>query len=134
MHQRQRILVADSSKYFDSSIWWLLLPEQEFKIVGLACKPEEAIEMATALLPDIILVDLSHSQMGGLQTIKALHTRHSNTAIVTFMSLSSQDYTRAALDAGAVACLTKSEMADALLQTLRELVPLVLPAFTHTFN
>ena len=58
MSYRQRILVADGSKYFDSSIWRMLMPEPEFDIVGLANNTEEAINMAGTLLPDIILAPI----------------------------------------------------------------------------
>ena len=123
MPRHQRILVADSSKYFDHSIWHRLIPETEFKIVGMADNPDETVHLALVLSPDIILVDLSHTQTRGLQTVAALHTSHPHIPIITFMPISSCEYTRASLDAGAAACLTKSDMADVLLQTLRNLTP-----------
>ena len=55
MSHRQRILVADGSKYFDSSIWRMLMPEPEFDIVGLANSTEEAMTMISTLAPDIAL-------------------------------------------------------------------------------
>jgi DNA-binding NarL/FixJ family response regulator len=123
MFQPKRILVADGSKYFASSIWQMLIPEPEFEIVGLACNAEEAINMATTLFPDIILVDLSHSDMRGLRTIQTLNALHPGSSIITFMPISFHEYTQAALDAGAAACLPKSEMANVLVQTLRDLIP-----------
>ncbi len=124
MPQRKRILVADSSKYFASSIWHMLIPEPEFEIVGLACSAEEAINMAAALFPDIILVDLSHSAMRGLQTIQTLNAVHPGSSIISFMPISFYEYTQAAINAGAAACLPKSEMANVLVQTLRGLIPI----------
>jgi DNA-binding NarL/FixJ family response regulator len=121
MPRHQRILVADSSKYFATSIWYMLIPETEFKIVGLADNTDETVNMALTLAPDIILVDLSHPEICGLQTVATLHTIQPCIPIITFMPISSQEYTQASLDAGATACLTKSEMADVLLQTLRQL-------------
>ncbi len=123
MPYRKRILVADSSKYFASSIWHMLIPELEFEIVGLACNAEEAVDMAATLFPDIILVDLSHSAMHGLKTIQTLNTVHPGSSIISFMPISFYGYTQAAINAGAAACLPKSEMADVLLQTLRGLIP-----------
>ncbi len=120
--QRKRILVADSSKYF-GTIWQMLIPEPEFEIVGLACSAEEAINMAAALFPDIILVDLSHSAMRGLQTIQTLNAFHPGSSIISFMPISFSEYTQAAINAGAAACLPKSEMVDVLVQTLRGLIP-----------
>ncbi len=121
MSRHQRILVADSSKYFDNSIWRMLIPETEFEIVGLAGNTAETVKMAITLSPDIILVDLSHPEIRGLQTVATLHTVHPHIPIITFMPISSHEYTRASLDAGAIACLPKSDMANALLQTLRSL-------------
>jgi DNA-binding NarL/FixJ family response regulator len=131
MPQRQRILVADSSKYFDNSIWHILIPEPEFQIIGRASNTEEAVNMAITFSPDIILVDLSHSAMRGLRTIEVLRTVHPNIPIIAFRPISSHEYTQAALEAGAAACLTKSEMADVLLQTLHGLR---LPASVSLLN
>ncbi|MFC1976265.1 response regulator transcription factor [Chloroflexota bacterium] len=121
MSRHQRILVADSSKYFDSSIWRMLISETEFEIVGLAGNTDETVKMAITLSPDIILVDLSHPEIRGLQTVAVLHTVHPHVPIITFMPISSREYTQASLDAGAIACLPKSEIADVLLHTLRSL-------------
>ena len=121
MSYRQRILVADGSKYFDSSIWRMLMPEPEFDIVGLANNTDEAISMAGALMPDIILADLSHSEMRGLQTVQTLHNIHPAIPIVTLSPLACREYSQAALQAGAAACVTKSDMAEMLLQTLHGL-------------
>jgi len=121
MSPRQRILVADGSRYFDSSIWRMLMPEPEFDIVGLANNTEDAISMAGTLTPDIILADLSHSEMRGLQTVETLHNIHPGIPIVTLSPISSREYSQAALNAGAAACVTKSDMADMLLHTLHGL-------------
>jgi DNA-binding NarL/FixJ family response regulator len=123
MVQLRRVLVVDGSKYFDNLIWRMLIPESEFEIVGLARNADEALEMATALLPDIILVDLSHSEMRGLRAIASLYTAQPATLIIAFTPISSQEYTQAALEAGATACFAKSEMVDVLLQTIWRLIP-----------
>ena len=117
MSYRQRILVADGSKYFDHSMWRMLIPEPEFDIVGMANNTEEAIEMARTLAPDIILADLSHSEMRGLRTIELLHRIHPTIPIISLSPITSQEYSQAAFNAGATACVTKSDMADILLQS-----------------
>jgi DNA-binding NarL/FixJ family response regulator len=123
MPQYRRILVVDGSKYFPTSIWNRLIPETEFKIVGLTNNTDETVEKVLTLSPDIILVDLSHSETHGLQTVSTIRAVYPAIPIVTFTPISSREYTRAAFGAGATACLTKSEMADGLLQILRELPP-----------
>jgi DNA-binding NarL/FixJ family response regulator len=127
VHPQKRILIADGSKYFNLSIWATLIPEATFKIIGLAGTASETVKMAASLAPDIILIDLSHSAMGSLQTIKMLNQIAPGVPIVTFMPMWlnratwSDEYSRAVLHAGATVCLTKSDLADVLLQTLLEL-------------
>jgi DNA-binding NarL/FixJ family response regulator len=123
MPQPQRVLVAETSKYFNNSIWRMLIPEPEFIIVGLANNTEDAVKMAHTLSPDIILADLSRSTKLGLQIIKALHAVHPTIPIISLKPNSSREYTHAALNAGAAACLTKSEMAEVLPQALYRLIP-----------
>lgn len=122
MCDQQRVLVADSSKYFAPSFWHMLIPETEFQIVGLADNTDNTVQMAQALSPDIILVDLSNSHIRGLQTVAAVRAVQPATPIVTFMPIASQEYAQASLQAGANACLTKSEIANKLLHILRGLI------------
>ena len=126
MPRHQRILVADSSKYFSNTIWRMLIPESEFELVGLTENTDETINMALMLSPDIILVDLSHSEIRGLQTVAALRLAQPQIPIVTLMPMTSYEYTRASIDAGATVCLTKSEIANNLAKTLRNLKPVQL--------
>ncbi len=130
MSRRQRVLIADSSRYFDNAIWQRLLPETDFEIVGIASSTEAALSMAFLLRPDIILADLSHSAMPGLRTIEALQTALPDIPIVTFSPLASPEYTQAALQAGAAACLAKSDLAEALLEILHRLIS-TQPALPH---
>ena len=134
MAQRQRILVANSSKYLGNSIWSRLIPEPEFEIVGLASDEEEAVVMAGELLPHVILVDLSGAEQSGLKTIKVLHAAFPNIPLIAFTPVSSDECTLAALGAGAAACLTIYEIADMLLQTLRNLFPIRSLVMTHLLN
>ena len=122
MSYRQKILVADSSKYFDSNFWDMLIPDTEFKVVGQAGSTAEAVTMAANLTPDIILADLFHSEMQGLKTVQTLRQAHPQAAIITFSPDTSTQYEQAALQAGASACVAKSELADKLVQLLYKLV------------
>jgi DNA-binding NarL/FixJ family response regulator len=134
MAQRQRILVANSNKYLGNSVWSRLIPEPEFEIVGLASDADEAIAMAGELGPHAILVDLSGAEMSGLKTIELLHTAFPKIPLIAFSPVLSDECNLAALGAGAVACLTISEIADMLLQTLRNLIPIRSLVMIHLLN
>jgi DNA-binding NarL/FixJ family response regulator len=134
MAQRQRILVANSNKYLGNVVWSRLIPEPEFEIVGLASDADEAVDMAGELVPHAILVDLSGSELSGLKTIEVLHAAFPNIPLIAFTPVSSDECNLAALGAGAAACLTISEIADMLLQILRNLIPIRSLVMTHLLN
>ena len=134
MAQRQRILVANSNKYLGNSVWSRLIPEPEFEIVGLASDADEAVAMAGELGPHVILVDLSGAEQHGLKTIELLHAAFPKILLIAFSPVLSDECNEAALGAGAVACLTISEIADMLLQTLRNLIPIRSLVMIHLLN
>jgi len=115
-------------------IWQTLIPEAEFEIIGLARRTDEALGMASARLPEVILVDLSHSETRGLSTIESLRSAQPGVPIIAFTPISSHQYTQAAVDAGASACMAKSEMVDALLQTIWSLIPTPAPEVGHLLS
>ncbi|MEW5960778.1 MAG: response regulator transcription factor [Chloroflexota bacterium] len=131
MRHSRRILVADSSKYFNATFWRMLIPEPEFEIVGLANNTEDALKMAHTLSPDIVLADITRSTLSGLRIVEALRAVHPGMPIITFRPVASQEYTQAALNAGATACLTKSELAEVLPQTLYNLTQGQSPVSTN---
>lgn len=123
MSRRQRILIAHSGKFFGSTIWSMIVPEPEFEIVGIANNIEEAVNMASNMSPDLILVDLSDTEVIGLQTIHTLYALYPFIPVIAFVPVWANEYTKRALDAGATTCLTESDLADVLLQKLQNLLP-----------
>jgi DNA-binding NarL/FixJ family response regulator len=134
MTQRRRILIVDGSRYFNKVVWHMLIPDSSFDLVGLARQPEEALEMAVSLLPDIILVDISHAAPRGLEAIATLHAAQPAVPIVAFIPVSSSEYNQAALSVGASACLPKAEVVDVLLQTIGRLIHARPPEHACLFN
>jgi DNA-binding NarL/FixJ family response regulator len=63
-----RVLIADDHPLFRSGIRALLAADPTTDIAGEATTGEEAIELATALQPDVVLMDI---QMPGINGIEA---------------------------------------------------------------
>src|SRR5215469_15401757 len=89
-------------------------------VVGEASNGAEALLLAQALRPDVILVDLSNPPMDGINTTTALRRGVPQSAIV-FLSLQDDTATRArAQAAGSVAFVGKQEGVRALLAAIRQ--------------
>ena len=116
-----RVLIGDSSKYFDRTMWQSLLPYPEFSIIGIATDSQDITKLTIAQRPDTILIDLSASEMGGLWTIESLRAIQPEATIITLLTGASSQYSQAAKCAGATTCLVKSDIAETLPETLRSL-------------
>ena len=92
------------------------------------------LEMAANRHPDIVLLDISHSKTRGVGAIEVLHSAQPTVPIVAFTPMSSDQYTQAALEAGASACFAKSEMANILLKTMGMLIPNPAPRAGHLLS
>ena len=54
--EKLRILIADDHPMFCHGIRMLLESKPDFEVVGEAASGKEAIEMVSALLPDLVLM------------------------------------------------------------------------------
>ena len=67
---RPRVLLADDHRLVTEGLKHLL--EQEFDVVGTVTDGAEAVETATALRPDVLLLDISLPTLNGIEVAKKL--------------------------------------------------------------
>jgi DNA-binding NarL/FixJ family response regulator len=113
---RVRVLLADDHPPLLSAIRRLLA--QEFDVVGEAHDGEEAVRMARALRPDVVLMDLAMPRRGGLDAIRRINAEGSAAAIVVLTVLADSAVVGAAVEAGARAYILKSQAGVELLPAI----------------
>jgi two-component system cell cycle response regulator DivK len=103
----------------------IYLRQQGFNVLE-AADGQEAIDMATRLLPSVVLMDLSLPIVDGWEATRRLKAQESTRHIpVIALTAHTQDWhRRAALEAGCDGYLTKPFDADTLLSGLRRAVRL----------
>ena len=113
------LLVDDNAAFLATTGRFLTL--QAFDIIGEAHTGPDAIRLAEAREPDLVLLDLEMSGLDGLdalRTIKALP----NPPRVIIVTLHDQDeYRTAAQELGADGFVTKREITTALMPLVRRL-------------
>ena len=80
-----RILIADDHQLFRDGLHGLLDTVADLEVVGEAATGDQAVECATALQPDVILMDIKMPELNGIEaTRRVLHTSpHIRILIVT---------------------------------------------------
>lgn len=119
MSEKIRVLIVDDLPETRENVRKLLQFELDFEVIGQAGTGEQAIEMAKAHEPDIILMDINMPGVDGIgasQTISELVPR---SQIIIMSVQSDSDYLRRAMLAGARDFLTKPFAGDELITAIR---------------
>ncbi|HJX67410.1 MAG TPA: response regulator [Candidatus Limnocylindrales bacterium] len=120
MTDRIRVLIVDDIPETRDHLVKLLGFESDIEVIGTAASGAEAIELATKLLPDVILMDINMPDMDGITATERLSS-HVPTASVVMMSVQGEaDYLRRSMLAGAREFLVKPFSSDELTASIRQ--------------
>ncbi|MBI3941751.1 MAG: response regulator transcription factor [Chloroflexi bacterium] len=113
------VLIVDDHPLFREGLRTLLSSVPEMVIIGEAANGREAIEQATFLQPDIVLMDLQMPEVDGIEATQhiAATVPHARVIIVTMFE--DTDAIFAAIRAGAYGNILKSSGQDDLFHVMR---------------
>lgn len=113
-----RTLLVDDHLLARAGIRALLESLPGYSVVGECADGMEAVSMAKALSPDLILLDLMMPGLSGIEVAQHIRSFNPDTKILMLSVVDRQDSAEKALDAGANGYLAKDfifqELADAL--------------------
>lgn len=131
------VLVVDDHPIVRRGIRALVEMQTGHTVVGEADDGISAIELAEEIAPDIVVMDMSMPNLGGLDTIGELRRRLPSVEILIFTLHQSEELLTQAIDAGARGYVSKAE-SDHLLPALEALArhdsyfsPTLREAFEH---
>ncbi len=117
-----RILIADDHAIIRAGLRALLTASGNYEIVGEAADGQEAIQMVSLLNPQILLIDLSMPRMNGTEAIQVIRDRHSALKIIALTVHRTEEYIRAALDAGANGYMLKDDTHHDLIASIQSVL------------
>jgi CheY-like chemotaxis protein len=118
--RRLRVLIADDHPLFADAVKRVLEVHSWIHVVGCAANGREAVELAAALSPDVILIDLDMPVMDGLEATRRILERGPVPVLMLTGSATPQTAAEA-LEAGVYAFLRKDVDPIELVGRLHEL-------------
>jgi two-component system nitrate/nitrite response regulator NarL len=116
-----RVLIADDEPLFVEMVEALLENEGRIEVVGTATNGEEAVELATSLQPDVILMDISMPLLDGIEATRRIREREPDACILMLTGSSTFADVNRSREAGVAAFLTKDRLATQLVDAILDL-------------
>jgi DNA-binding NarL/FixJ family response regulator len=114
-----RILLVDDHPVVRQGLKTLLEGQFGWEVVGEASDGVEALDMASSLHPDVMVLDVTMPKMNGLETCRLLRRSTPGLEILFVTQHDSPQMMREALDAGARGYVVKSNAARDLLEAVK---------------
>jgi CheY-like chemotaxis protein/anti-sigma regulatory factor (Ser/Thr protein kinase) len=115
------VLVVDDSAIDRRLVGGLLGKGSDWQI-QYAADGAEALEHVEKLLPDLIVTDLHMPRMDGLELVRAMREHHAQVPVILMTAYGSEAFAVEALEQGAASYVPKSQLADKLCETVREIL------------
>lgn len=116
---RIRVLLVDDHGVVRMGLRMLLEGEDDFEICGEASSGKEAIDQASALKPDVILMDIGLPDMSGIEATRKIKEANPDTAVVALTIHEDEEYFFKMLEAGANGYVPKKAAPEELLTAIR---------------
>ncbi|HJR78320.1 MAG TPA: response regulator transcription factor, partial [Nitrospiraceae bacterium] len=91
----------------------------DLQVVGEAQDGMEAVELAGALRPDVVVMDVNMPKLDGIQATSKVKHLHPATIVIGLSVNRARQVEDAMHEAGASAFLTKESVADQLYQAIQ---------------
>jgi DNA-binding NarL/FixJ family response regulator len=114
-----RLLIADDHPVVRDGLSGMFAADPGFEVAGEAADGSQAVRLAEALRPDVILMDLRMPGMDGVRAISELARRGNPARVLVLTTYDTDSYVLPAIEAGATGYLLKDAPRAELLHAVR---------------
>ena len=115
-----RVLIADDEPLFVESIEALLRGDERVEVIGSASNGQDAVDLASALAPDVTLMDISMPVLDGIEAARRIKLAHPNACVLILTGSSIAADVDRARKAGVAGFLTKDRIGTQLVSAILE--------------
>ena len=117
-----KVILTDDHAVVRSGLRRLLEQNDDISVVAEAESGEQAYQLFSELMPDVLVMDMSMPGIGGLEALRRILAKYSAAKIIIFSMHENATFATQALTAGAMGYVTKSGDADDLVTAVRTAV------------
>ena len=123
MREKITVLIADDNQEFSTTLATYLKNQEDMVVVGRAKDGNEALDMVSSLMPDVLLLDVIMPHLDGIGVLEQMNMIKLNKKPICIMlSAVGQDkVTQRAIELGAEYYVVKPFDIDLLITRIREL-------------
>jgi DNA-binding NarL/FixJ family response regulator len=114
-----RVLLVDDHAVVRAGLEQLLATTEDVAVVGSARDADEAVRIALAREPEVVLMDLAMPGTDGIEATRRILRERPDTSVVILTSFSDREGILRALDAGAVGYILKDAEPAELVGAIR---------------
>jgi len=115
---RIRVLLVDDHALVRNGLSSVLRYHTELQVVGEAADGQEAVALAAALKPDVVVMDVNMPHMDGVEASKRIKRDLPSTVVIGLSMHEGGHHESAMRESGAAAYLTKDSAAERLIETI----------------
>jgi len=113
-----RVLIADDQTLFRSGLARLLDADERVTVLGEAIDGAEAVKMALALKPDVVLMDVKMPNLDGIEATRQIVSENPEIKILILTTFEADNHVIQALKAGASGYVLKDSDARAIVSSI----------------
>jgi DNA-binding NarL/FixJ family response regulator len=113
-----RLLIVDDNPQFRLGLRTVLRTQPDVDVVGEATSGAEAVELATNLQPDVVLMDVQMPDLNGLEATRQLLQANPHIGVLMLTMFEDDDLVFEAMRAGARGYLLKGALKAELLRAI----------------
>ena len=114
-----KVIICDDQDIVRDGLELLLKLESDIQVVGIASDGAEAVEMAAARKPDLVLMDLKMPILNGVEATRQIKARCPGVKVLVLTTYGSDDWVFDAISAGAAGYLLKDAPREEVLRAMR---------------
>ena len=114
-----KILIVDDHEVVRDGLSVMMGRQEDFTVVGAAHNGLEAVEKASELEPDVILMDLRMPELDGVEAMRRIREKDANVKFIALTTYDTDEYIFDAIEAGAKGYLLKDTSREDLFKAVR---------------